>query len=73
VLELAGHVCEYCGGVATEADHIVPVALTGQTAAPVDGYRASCKSCNARRGVKVRKQIAAARRRHPFFDTGGFG
>lgn len=68
VLERDGYVCHWCGGPATEADHLVPRA-SGGTGDPANMV-AACKVCNARRGG----ELGAARRRrsqrHPFFRSG---
>jgi 5-methylcytosine-specific restriction endonuclease McrA len=42
--------CQYCGGVATEADHIVPVASGGSDDAR--NLTASCKRCNTTKHAK---------------------
>ena len=68
VLSRDGYRCQIggpkCRGVATEADHIVPVRLGG---APYDlnNLRAACKSCNAGRFVT---ELVAQRSGLRFFD-----
>jgi 5-methylcytosine-specific restriction protein A len=52
VLRRDGHACQLrlagCTGTATEVDHVLPVAHGG-TDEPAN-LRASCQSCNRRRG-----------------------
>ena len=50
VLERDSYVCQHCGGIATEADHITPKSKGGLD--QLDNLIASCKPCNARRGAK---------------------
>jgi 5-methylcytosine-specific restriction endonuclease McrA len=45
--------CHYCGGVANEVDHVIPVSRGG-------GHRtsnlvAACKACNAKKNVAERR------------------
>jgi len=51
VLERDGYTCQYCGGPANEADHVVPVALGG-TRDP-DQMVACCGDCNKRKGASL--------------------
>ena len=46
VLDRDGWVCQWCGAPATEADHL------GDKVPDPSTMVASCKPCNARRGVK---------------------
>lgn len=66
VLERDGGTCivrgPRCTGVATEVDHIVPLALGGDRLDP-DNLRASCKSCNSSRGTAMRNRKVAAEAR----------
>jgi 5-methylcytosine-specific restriction endonuclease McrA len=59
VLAEAGYVCAYCGGKATEADHVVEVVNGGTNTK--DNYVAACKRCNARRGQRMTMARRAAR------------
>lgn len=54
VLDRDGHVCRWCGDVATEADHVVPRALGGADL-DINNLVASCKQCNAGRTANVRR------------------
>jgi 5-methylcytosine-specific restriction endonuclease McrA len=48
VLRRDRHVCHYCGGQATTADHIVPKAKGGTDS--MDNLVAACLSCNGSKG-----------------------
>jgi len=60
VLASANYRCHYCGGPATEADHVVELANGGQNVAA--NYVAACKSCNARRGGSLGGKRRAQKR-----------
>ena len=70
VLRQAGHRCYWCGGKATEADHLKSVAEGGQLYDPAN-LVASCKRCNSSRGAELLKAkdgggfLGARRRVHP--------
>jgi len=51
VLHDAGWTCAYCGGEATEADHIWPKKWGGTD--ELDNLQALCRSCNARKGDSI--------------------
>jgi 5-methylcytosine-specific restriction endonuclease McrA len=51
VLAEAGYRCHYCGGRATEADHLVEICNGGANVR--DNYVAACKPCNAKRGARL--------------------
>ena len=59
VLAAAGYRCHHCGGMATEADHVVPLAEGGTNT--LDNYVASCGPCNHARGGALGGQRKAAR------------
>ncbi len=42
--------CWMCGGVATEVDHVIPLALGGPHC--LSNLRPACRSCNASKGAK---------------------
>lgn len=50
LLEEYGGCCAYCGGVATEQDHIVPVSRGGRH--EVANIAPCCRSCNAAKGSR---------------------
>lgn len=51
VLERDGYVCAYCGGEATEADHIIPKDAGGKD--ELGNLVAACKPCNSRKGNRL--------------------
>lgn len=51
VLAEAGFVCEMCGAVATEVDHVWPVTEGGTD--DRENLQAACRSCNARKGSRT--------------------
>jgi 5-methylcytosine-specific restriction endonuclease McrA len=61
VLERDGQRCRWCGGYATEADHLRSLALGGVD--ELDNLVAACKPCNARRGAILGNRIRGAQRR----------
>jgi 5-methylcytosine-specific restriction endonuclease McrA len=48
--------CHWCGGVATEADHLTEVAKGGTNT--LDNYVASCGPCNHARGGRLGGQTS---------------
>ena len=60
VLEASAFRCFRCGGLATTADHIVPLALGGSH--DVANLRACCGRCNSSIGNEARLYLAARRR-----------
>lgn len=52
VIERDGGICHYCGDEATTADHVIPRSLGGSD--DMDNLVAACRSCNSRKGTKVR-------------------
>jgi len=63
VLERDGHRClvgmEGCSGVATQVDHVIPLAFGGQPY-ELTNLRASCASCNSGRSNKLRRKPSRA-------------
>jgi 5-methylcytosine-specific restriction endonuclease McrA len=51
ILERDNYVCYHCGGVATDADHIVPLARGGAEYDPAN-CRAACAHHNRSRGAR---------------------
>lgn len=45
--------CYWCGAVADQVDHVIPLAFGGPRLEPTN-LVASCRRCNARRGQKAR-------------------
>jgi 5-methylcytosine-specific restriction endonuclease McrA len=46
-----GAACHWCGGAATTADHVVPIAHGGGPG--LDNLVPSCSRCNSRRGGRL--------------------
>ena len=67
--------CHWCGGTATEADHLIEWDRNPDGNADLDNMVPSCKPCNARRGQMYkakRDALVKQRREHastqtPFF------
>lgn len=51
VLDRDGWICEYCGGAATEVDHVDPRARGGATT-PAN-LVATCRPCNKMKGART--------------------
>ena len=58
VLIRDGFRCHWCGGRATEADHLVALAEGGAPLS-LSNLVAACRSCNARRGGELRSRRVA--------------
>jgi len=55
VLERDSHRCQYCGGRAIHADHLIPVALRRRhhlSSTDIDFMTAACGPCNWRKGTR---------------------
>jgi 5-methylcytosine-specific restriction endonuclease McrA len=53
ILERDGHICAWCGGWATTAEHVVARSLGGDPWDLENGV-AACLSCNSSRGNRPR-------------------
>ena len=51
VLEASGYRCTYCGGRASTADHVVPLALGGSH--DLGTLVACCRRCTSQRGARL--------------------
>lgn len=51
VLQRDGWTCQYCGGVADTADHLIPFTVSGDNS--VENLVAACRSCNSRKGART--------------------
>lgn len=51
VLDRDGHVCRYCGGPATTADHVVALVNGGDRLEPAN-LVAACVACNSSKGAR---------------------
>lgn len=50
VLEEEAHICRWCGGHATQVDHLVELDRAPELAYERDNLAAACQPCNSRRG-----------------------
>jgi 5-methylcytosine-specific restriction endonuclease McrA len=66
VLNRDNWVCYYCGGDATQADHVIPISRGGDPM-DLDGMVASCKRCNVSKGNKSQGAFLATRDTPPVF------
>ncbi|RZU66758.1 HNH endonuclease [Microterricola gilva] len=55
VLERDRYICAYCGGEATEADHVIPKKLGGKD--ELANLVAACKPCNSSKGARLGSRI----------------
>ncbi len=55
VLKRDNYICSYCGGVADEADHIIPLSKGGSNT--VDNLIASCSRCNNSKSNKLNARM----------------
>jgi 5-methylcytosine-specific restriction endonuclease McrA len=60
VLRAAGWRCQICGGIATTADHVLPLALGGTH--DLSNLRPLCRRCNSRLGAELVNELKARRR-----------
>jgi 5-methylcytosine-specific restriction endonuclease McrA len=61
IASLVDPACGYCGGAATEIDHVVPVSLGGT--GELTNLVPACRSCNARKSKAAVSDFLAQRRR----------
>jgi 5-methylcytosine-specific restriction endonuclease McrA len=62
--------CHWCGGVATEADHLIEHDAGGSDS--IENLVPSCKNCNSRRGQVYkakRDALIKQKREQSFFGT----
>ena len=69
VLERDGYRCHWCGGRATQADHLKPLARGGAAFNP-DNLVASCLRCNARRGAQTSRFLTGGPTSTPAVGNG---
>jgi 5-methylcytosine-specific restriction endonuclease McrA len=67
VLNRDGWVCYYCGGDATQADHVIPISKQGDPM-DLDNMVACCKRCNVVKGNKSQGAFLALRSAPPVFS-----
>jgi len=61
VLVAAGYRCHWCGGRASEADHVLALRDGGAALDPRN-LVAACRRCNARRGGELHRSSSLVRR-----------
>jgi 5-methylcytosine-specific restriction endonuclease McrA len=52
------YICAYCGGPATEADHVYPADRGGETSG--QNMVACCSDCNKKKGARTPEEWQAA-------------
>ena len=68
VLNRDGWVCYYCGGDATQADHVIPISKQGD-AMDLDNMVACCKRCNVSKGNRSQGAFLAKSDTPPVFSN----
>lgn len=63
VLERDRYRCHWCGGRATQADHVIAKALGGPTV--LDNLVAACGPCNVERGQQTAARLRQRRTLNP--------
>jgi len=63
VLQRDNYTCFYCGGDATQADHVIPISKMGD-ALDMDNMVAACARCNNAKGNKSQGVFLKARSTH---------
>ena len=67
VLNASGWVCYYCGGEASQVDHVIPIANGGDPMS-LDNLVAACKRCNLAKGKKSQGVFLAIKDTPPVFQ-----
>jgi len=60
VLAGAGWRCQYCGGRANTADHVIPLTMGGSH--DLANLVACCRRCNSSRGARLTNELKAVGR-----------
>ena len=68
VLHRDNYVCFYCGGDATQVDHVVPIAKMGDPM-DMDNMVAACKRCNVAKGDRSQGVFLAKAATPPVFSA----
>jgi len=66
VLERDSYICTYCGGEATQVDHIIPRVHGGGH--DLDNLVACCRPCNTRKGSKSEARFLGMSATPPVFS-----
>ena len=67
ILNRDGWICYYCGGDATQADHVIPISKGGDPMS-LDNMVASCKRCNVSKGNRSQGVFLATKDTPPVFS-----
>ena len=67
VLNRDGWICYYCGGDATQADHVIPISRGGDPMS-LENMVASCKRCNVSKGNRPQGAFLAKSDTPPVFS-----
>jgi len=67
ILNRDGWICYYCGGDATQADHVIPISKGGDPMS-LDNMVASCKRCNVSKGNRSQGLFLATSATPPVFS-----
>jgi 5-methylcytosine-specific restriction endonuclease McrA len=68
VLHRDNWICYYCGGDATQADHVIPISKGGD-AMDLDNMVAACKRCNVAKGARSQGFFLTLSATPPVFDS----
>ena len=68
VLHRDNYVCYYCGGDATQVDHVIPISKMGD-AIDMDNMVAACKRCNVAKGARSQGFFLQRMSTPPVFET----
>ena len=68
VLHRDNWICYYCGGDATQADHVIPISKGGNPM-DMDNMVASCKRCNVAKGARSQGFFLTRQATPPVFKT----
>ena len=67
ILNRDGWICYYCGGDATQADHVIPISKGGDPMS-LENMVASCKRCNVSKGNRSQGLFLAKTDTPPVFS-----
>lgn len=67
VLHRDNYVCYYCGGEATQVDHVIPISKQGDVM-DMDNMVAACKRCNVAKGNRSQGVFLATGATPPAFS-----
>ena len=67
ILNRDGWICYYCGGDATQADHVIPISKGGDPMS-LENMVACCKGCNVSKGNRSQGLFLAKSDTPPVFS-----